>query len=355
MFERLNTNPIWPIEYSYLQRRFHFRRRHYALLLPAYCFAVMSLFHPCRRPDEAIVGLMTIGIMGCFAMVTVLSIVVAAHSAAREWEPHERDYLVGLKIDAKTVVWGKWWAVMRHIWRWHVLVALAQVGLAVLMTEYLGLEHPPGLNVFHIFPLTAACFIPASTSDSWLIVNIQIQSVLLAGIALVIVSLAVAALAVALGLASPSYRVARHTAVTVLARFALAGVIWLMMLELSELRTQTMRNFPVWRSIEVLCYRERYWDECPQMLLELNAVRLVETVHSSVSMLLDGGTLMVVNILEPPYLSPRQAVRQFIAFEGGLFLYVILTWWALRRAQRAATWRYGLSPGKMKKKHPVPP
>lgn len=63
-------------------------------------------------------------------VVSIITMALAGQSIRREKQNRTWDTLLLTNIDARTLVWGKWWASLRAVWGDHAMVGAMRVGLA---------------------------------------------------------------------------------------------------------------------------------------------------------------------------------------------------------------------------------
>lgn len=66
-----------------------------------------------------------------YAVVTMVTMALAANSIQREKQNHTWETLLLTGVDARRIVWGKWWATVRVMWKDHALVSLLRLGMVV--------------------------------------------------------------------------------------------------------------------------------------------------------------------------------------------------------------------------------
>lgn len=64
-----------------------------------------------------------------YAVVTLVTMALAANSIQREKQNHTWETLLLTGVDARRIVWGKWWATVRVMWKDHALVGLLRLGM----------------------------------------------------------------------------------------------------------------------------------------------------------------------------------------------------------------------------------
>lgn len=138
----LNTNPLVAPTQRYIRWRFNgflhpfYVPLHGLLLWGAVC-AAYPLWLPISHNDTRLLAAMTVVIFAGHFVVTLRTVLIAAHVVARATEsPRRRAALSGSRLDARQIVLGQWWAVVRCTWRWHALTGLLMAGLALGVAQH---------------------------------------------------------------------------------------------------------------------------------------------------------------------------------------------------------------------------
>lgn len=137
--QQLATNPIAQAEYAYLQRRENdwwgwARYLVFALLVPV---AILPLWLYIDDTQTVILLGMIVIIYGTHFLIGLRTLLLAVNAINREQHTSAWDSLILTGVDARQIVWGKWWGVVRYVWKDHVLFALLRVGLAFGIAQYL--------------------------------------------------------------------------------------------------------------------------------------------------------------------------------------------------------------------------
>lgn len=200
--------------------------------------------------------------VGIVALIRLIlwsyTLILTTRSLHRETASNTWDLLALTPLNARQVIFGKWWAILRHVWFYYALLAVAQLALAYAITEYLSnLNDLYNYTIKHnLITLTA----PIKPATVWSMrgqtVYPAFDSILHAGIILIALNLAEAAFMVALGIFS-ALTTRRNLGVQIAFalgwRFLLIGIsvvfIWLNV-------TQLLPDFPYGtaarRSLELL-------------------------------------------------------------------------------------------------------
>lgn len=138
----LNTNPLAAPTQRYICWRFYgFLHPYYAplhglLLWGAVC-AAYPLGLPISHNDTRLLAAMAVVIFAGQLVVTLRTVLIAAHVVAHATEsPRRWAALSGSRLDARQIVLGQWWAVVRCTWRWHALTGLLLAGLALGVAQH---------------------------------------------------------------------------------------------------------------------------------------------------------------------------------------------------------------------------
>lgn len=78
-----------------------------------------------------------------YLVVTLVTLGLAARSITREKQNRTWDTLLLTNIDARTLVWGKWWASLRAVWGDHAMIGLLRVGFIGWVIVAFQLVWPP--------------------------------------------------------------------------------------------------------------------------------------------------------------------------------------------------------------------
>ncbi|MBZ0293348.1 MAG: hypothetical protein K8L99_12345 [Anaerolineae bacterium] len=99
-----------------------------------------------------------------FAMYVVVSLItmgLASGSITREQQNHTWESLLLTSMNARQIVWGKWWATLRALWGDQIMIMLLRAGLvafaAVQVTRFVhGGQHPDLLYLLLSLALVVA-------------------------------------------------------------------------------------------------------------------------------------------------------------------------------------------------------
>lgn len=189
-----------------------------ALIAP---FATINLLRPEINAGLAYSAFLLLIVMNVasYLVVQLITVGLGANSIRREKQGRTWESLLLTNVDARQIVWGKWWATVRALWDDQLMVALLRFGLAAwAVTRFV-----PNAAPISILP---ALNPPAL--DAW----IRFAHVLLlAGVVLVYTMLD-GAISAALGVFSPlpNWSGAVTGALVLAARVlaTLAGLLWLL-------------------------------------------------------------------------------------------------------------------------------
>ncbi len=106
------------------------------------------MFQPWRI-RQLVLGLGNVGLVllivmhvAMYAVVTLVTLALAAASISREYEGGTWDNLLLTNMSARQIVRGKWWATLRAMWGDHLLVLLLRLGFIA----WLAYAADPGLR-----------------------------------------------------------------------------------------------------------------------------------------------------------------------------------------------------------------
>ncbi len=92
--------------------------------------------------------LMIVMNVALYAVVHLITIGLSANSITREKQGRTWENLLLTNVDARQIVWGKWWATVRVLWDDHLLVALLRFGLiAWVVTRFVSEPESSGAFV----------------------------------------------------------------------------------------------------------------------------------------------------------------------------------------------------------------
>lgn len=109
-------------------------------------------------PDASNLVWVTLGTLDVIAMnialyvvVTLVTLGLSANSIAREKQGKTWDALLLTGVDARHLVWGKWWATVRTLWKDYALVGMLRLGMvawliAATSSEFFFRPFLPGLS-----------------------------------------------------------------------------------------------------------------------------------------------------------------------------------------------------------------
>lgn len=238
------------------------------------------------------------------------TLALSANSIAREKQNNTWDMLILTGIDGQRIVLGKWWATVRRMWRWYVLLGVLRAGVLVWVSG----STSRTFNMFYTssasYPYTWSNLIPPSP-----------ENILLAGVIGFTMTMANLAFTAACGLSSSGD--SRSGAVAV-ARAIMARLVTLVIAAL----------LLAWLSA----------------LLATSLTSLAEFPYQVGITLLDNGTSLVSD------LAAFHSSDYWIDFTTFPFLmailslgaYALLTWAMLQTAQRRAVRQRALAPARAK-------
>jgi hypothetical protein len=186
-------NPITRAELSYQQQPTPQRRwRRWfgwigrAITIFAYLLAFLVLvsevviallnLNTSRGLDGGFIFVETMGVLNfipiCVVVVMHFSLMIqamsrSANSVARERQANNWDILVLTGVDASRIVWGKWWATVRYLWRPYLRLALFRAAIIIGYGLYLSRPYyyyygSQNYNRPDVIPPTVAHFIVAT-------------------------------------------------------------------------------------------------------------------------------------------------------------------------------------------------
>lgn len=109
------------------------------LLIPAFLSSALFLFGALTGIDisgfvgniggyNLVIHLIIMNV-ALYAVVTLITMGLASNSIGREQTGHTWESLLLTTMDARQIIWGKWWATVRSLWGDHIMVGLLRIGL----------------------------------------------------------------------------------------------------------------------------------------------------------------------------------------------------------------------------------
>jgi hypothetical protein len=340
----ITGNPIVQAEVTYLRRTYGERNSRLRKLknfgiAVSLTFAMIPLWIYIDESRVTLRDLMIVGISSIRVAVGIRAMLLASNSITRLRIAGEWDDLVLTKIDGNRIVFGKWWATMLYTWRSHLVAAMLSLGLAYGLTQYLHIMTynidcsswmKPFCHVSHNGPYDS--FYPYESMKP------NIFKVVLAGVTSIFYSFVEGGFWAALGIMTglfPTQNTAVKTVVGITIRVGLA------MLPLLVLTLSSVRNTQLWS--EYGCCTGGGWcagvgitpGDSNQPNLGHDQLRLLETLQVSFSTLIDGGTLLTVNLMRPIGCT-LFTIRNIVSAVIGLAIYIALRRWTLGFAEMFA-------------------
>ncbi len=331
---RYILSPTAKLELVYLRRRLVERGRWLRVLdglLLLLCVGVAAI--PLRlyvtHEYRGWMILMMVVITALHFTVVLRTLLLAGNSIAREKTWWDEFVLTGL--DARQIVLGKWWAVMRYTAGSHVFVALLRLGLALAYTQYMH----KGFNPMRC-PFGGAAFCHVSygyyvVGNGFNIVydyaplQPALWKIMLAGLILILFALLEVALLSAIGITS-ALLTSRNLRIFV--AILIRGLLFLAAV-LSILATETN-----WRIINAVStydctpyYPGSFPFICPEWAL------IMETTELGIATFGDNGNFIAAMVMRPTgndlFVFRNVAGSALI----GVVLYSFTLWLMLRLAQ----------------------
>jgi hypothetical protein len=311
----LRPNAIAQVELAYLRNRAQEASRSVwvvrgMVLLLLYISAIIPIWIYMDDTQGAVLLVMAAFFYIVHLLICIRTLLIAIDSIAREQRANSWEILVVTGVDAHSLVWGKWRAVVRHVWQYHLFTALPRVGLAYGIAQYL-----------HVIPLNWSvswsnlsncpyglplCYISHGGDPTHL--NPQLVTALLGVVVIVLYSLIEAGLVSALGLLV-ALRITRFSVFRVILGLMIRAILVLLPVLLM------IRFDLIWRLehpiLETYCRLregcgryERWFNADDVIARELATVRRIWRWVEDSSLLVastftDGGTLLSANLMRP--------------------------------------------------------
>jgi hypothetical protein len=138
----LNHNPLVPGELAYLREQFpglpNWRySAFYPLLVLGWLAALLPFVVHITADYTRLLAAMAVAIVAANGVTALRTVIIAARAMSRDFPPDRWETLITSGLNARQIVLGKWWAVVRHVWRWHLLTGLMRVGLALGIAQHI--------------------------------------------------------------------------------------------------------------------------------------------------------------------------------------------------------------------------
>jgi hypothetical protein len=313
MLARFTDNPIARTEWTYLSRQENVRWRLTYLLLfvLALIAAITPLWLYMDLFQSAALLIMAVIIYLAHIIVGMRTLLLASDSIPRERRCGTWDNLILTGVDARQIMWGKWWAVVRHVWKDHALMALPRLGLAFGLAQYLyvmPLDIPYVVSSYLRCPLIVPfCYASRSGPPT---LNPELWTVLIAIGAAVLYSVFEVGLLSALGLFSALLAQKWMLIFAVSGRIIITLLAVVLLVLVGNIRLEGLIELHCGLSATIDCS----WDEQHKLIVpsytpenadefgfaSRTLRRIRDTLQVAVSPFIEGGNLMVANIMRPP-------------------------------------------------------
>ncbi len=365
LFQPFSNHPLAVFELRLLQKHTQKRWNHMRLLLFALALVVavtpLWLYMDMNQTPTLVV--MAVVIYLAHIVVGMRTMLLAINAVAREQRAGTWDTLILTGIDARQIVWGKWWAVVRCVWKDHALMALPRVGLAFGLAQYLNfsvMDTRIWGTVFTYYScggyVACSAINPQGVTTATGALVIMLFGIVEAGL--------VAAVGLLIALLATQATIAQFpTGVAIRAMLVIAAI---MIVRVGHIKLGPLLEFHC--SISPSCVipedgtllNETSRDELN--IVAYTFERFKETAQIALSPLIDSGTLLTANIMRPfgdgtefgkiyergveKFSLVSQSnllfvLRNLVAWVLGLGLYALIITGVLRLAERAAVRRHG--------------
>jgi len=132
LFQPFSNNPLSNYELFYLYKQSHKQWNYVRLCIfvLAMVAAVIPLWLYMDMNQTPTLLVMAVVIYLAHVVVGMRTMLLAINAVTREQRVGTWESLILTGIDAWRIVWGKWWGVVRYVWKDHALMALPRIGLA---------------------------------------------------------------------------------------------------------------------------------------------------------------------------------------------------------------------------------
>ncbi len=236
-------------------------------------------------------------------VINTRTLVIATRALSRDFLPDRWQTLISGDLDARHIVLGKWWAVVRHVWRWHLLTGIMKAGLALALAQHI---HDSALRGICSSPFHFLCYVNPYPDDT---TNIQpaLYKVVLAFFIVMGYSVLEPGLITALGflaaLVARFRRVSPGFVAIILYLLLIVAVIGLAV-ELD------------WYTTKLAPYIPRYWD-----MDRIHEAGIINAGVVGLPLIGDGGTLVAANLLRPYEPSGFNTVRNVVVAIFSFMIY----------------------------------
>ena len=299
MFSQIQHNPTY-------QQTTHYLRQHHAnqtwqwlALIPVF---VVVIYHMIRfqteRANNHALFLPTLIVLLTYWLTVAHTLYLATKVGRLKIDT---DLLTG--ISPKSIIWGKWWAVIHHRWKVHGLVMLSQLMIIWMLGRYI-------CSVFLSIPLTDAwehihsvadAFYPYLIGGEWFLTPPLFLQMLFVSIVLSLLGIMLLGFWVTLGLFIGLRNGQPRQS------YFIIFIIGLLMLQIMSLSDNAVWNLYRSKSIRdviiEVCKTNPYdyrHDKCSQSIVR-TGTRVAHSVHDSASTFIDGGVSLGSQFTYQPY------------------------------------------------------
>jgi hypothetical protein len=329
----LNANPLYLTERAILKQRvrplWHWNYSPiHLLLLAGLLAAAFPLWFYITTDYTRLLAAFAVVIFAGHFVINTRTLVIAARAMSRDLAPDRWHTLISGDLDARQIVLGKWWAVVRHVWRWHLLTGVMNAGLALALAQHI---HDAALRDICSSPFHFLCYVNPYPNDP-----INAQPALYKGVLAVFIvtgySVLEPGLIAALGfLAALVARIRRVSPVFVAVIFYLLLITTVIGLTIGlDWYTTRLISDPYFH------YYYYYRDL-------VHEVGIINAGVVGLPLIGDGGTLVAANLMRPYEPSGFNTVRNLIAAVVSLTIYGTVIAGILRLVRLIAV-RWGAVP-----------
>lgn len=286
--------------------------------------------------------------------VSVRTLLLASNAIGREKQFENWESLVLTGIDARRLILGKWWAVVKYVWKTHALSALLRLGLAYGVAQRLnsmgGTENCTGITapfcyVSHNYPYSPV-----------LLSNPLIPKVIIAGGLCLIFAMVELTFLVALGLFA-ALLVHRHNLMRSIVSLCFRATLIVCILSFLKLplangnyNNDAFHGALLTMLNQVYCIQNYGADNCKiqpdsSSVYHYSFALALEYSKFVITPLADSGTLITADLMRPfPVIGLFHILRDFYLSAISLLLFLAITWFCLRYAQILAVRQHALRP-----------
>ena len=284
--------------------------------------------------------------------VSVRTLLLASNAIGREKQSDNWESLVLTGVDARRLILGKWWAVIKYVWKTHALSALLRVGLAYGVAQRLNAVGSAG----NCAGITAPFCYESHNYSPALLWNPLILKVIVAGGVCLIFALVELTFLVSLGQFA-ALLAQRHNLMRSIVALCFRAALIVLSLSFLKLPlasgnyySDTFQGALVSMLGQVYCIQNFGVDYCKTQPASSSSyyydfALTLENSKFVITPLADSGTLITADLMRPvPVIGLFHILRDLYLSTISLIIFFVFTWFCLRSAQILAVRQHALRP-----------